>query len=218
MLAPLMLASYFMQQFRTRISKYQERLQRLFAEVEGEEQADDDDEVAGAEEDATEIQEEVSDTEQEGDSSEEEEIAEKKGKCVYFLGRDKTSQWNKHCPSKKVFFPEEILRIIVENTNKFITSISENYSTERDAMPTDIVEIKALLGLVYLSGVLKSSRLNVDELWDKNGCGVERFRLTMSKQRFLFLLRSLRFDDRLTREERKQVDKLAPIRDTLAIL
>ncbi|KAK9731581.1 hypothetical protein QE152_g13529 [Popillia japonica] len=48
-----------------------------FAEVEGEEQADDDDEVAGAEEDATEIQEEVS-------------------------GRDKTSQWNKHCPSKKV--------------------------------------------------------------------------------------------------------------------
>ncbi|KAK9729947.1 Transposase IS4 [Popillia japonica] len=166
-----------------------ERLQRLFAEVEGEEQADDDDEVAGAEEDATEIQEEVSDTEQEGDSSEEEEIAEKKGKCVYFLGRDKTSQWNKHCPSKKVrtrkanivkhlpgvancakhtksvletwdlFFPEEILRIIVENTNKFITSISENYSRERDAMPTDIVEIKALLGLVYLSGVLKSSRL-----------------------------------------------------------
>ncbi|KAK9745797.1 hypothetical protein QE152_g6610 [Popillia japonica] len=99
--------------------------------------------VAGAEEDATEIQEEVSDTEQEGDSSEEEEIAEKKGKCVYFLGPDKTSQWNKHCPSKKVrtrkanivkhlpgvancakhtksvletwdlFFPEEILRIIV---------------------------------------------------------------------------------------------------------
>lgn len=222
-------------------------MQRLFAEVEGEEQADDDDEVAGAEEDATEIQEEVSDTEQEGDSSEEEEIAEKKGKCVYFLGRDKTSQWNKHCPSKKVrtrkanivnhlpgvancakhmksvletwdlFFPEEILRIIVENTNKFITSISENYSRERDAMPTDIVEIKALLGLVYLRGVLKSSRLNVDELWDKNGCGVERFRLTMSKQRFLFLLRSLRFDDRLTREERKQVDKLAPIRDILDI-
>ncbi|KAK9753755.1 Transposase IS4 [Popillia japonica] len=184
----------------------QERLQRLFAEVEGEEQADDDDEVAGAEEDATEIQEEVSDTEQEGDSSEEEEIAEKKGKCVYFLGRDKTSQWNKHCPSKKVrtrkanivkhlpgiancakhnivkhlpgiancakhtksvletwdlFFPEEILRIIVENTNKFITSISENYSRERDAMPTDILEMKALLGLVYLSGVLKSSRLKL---------------------------------------------------------
>ncbi|KAK9694545.1 hypothetical protein QE152_g33473 [Popillia japonica] len=47
--------------------KDQERLQRLFAEVEGKEQADDDDEVAGAEEDATEIQEEVSDTEQEGD-------------------------------------------------------------------------------------------------------------------------------------------------------
>ncbi|KAK9736304.1 hypothetical protein QE152_g12562 [Popillia japonica] len=56
--------------------KDQERLQRLFAEVEGKEQADDDDEVAGAEEDATEIQEEVSDTEQEGDSSEEEEIVD----------------------------------------------------------------------------------------------------------------------------------------------
>ncbi|KAB0804070.1 hypothetical protein PPYR_01040 [Photinus pyralis] len=35
----------------------------------------------------------------------------------------------------------------------------------------------------------------------------------MGKNRFLFLLQNLRFDDMETRDERKRVDKLAPIRD-----
>ncbi|KAK9708521.1 hypothetical protein QE152_g27164 [Popillia japonica] len=145
--------------------KDQERLQRLFAEVEGEEQADDDDEVAGAEEDATEIQEEVSDTEQEGDKNRPTMTTrlqvQKKMQLRYkkkFLIRSKkvipvkrkkvrTRKANivKHLPgvancakhTKSVletwdlFFPEQILRIIVENSNKFITSISENYSSPR---------------------------------------------------------------------------------------
>ena len=39
------------------------------------------------------------------------------------------------------------------------------------------------------------------------------FCLTMFINRMLFLLRNLRFDDAETRNERKNVDKLAPIRD-----
>lgn len=35
----------------------------------------------------------------------------------------------------------------------------------------------------------------------------------MSLQRFRFLLRHLRFDDKVTRDERKKLDKLCPIRD-----
>ncbi|XP_050307483.1 piggyBac transposable element-derived protein 4-like [Anthonomus grandis grandis] len=87
-----------------------------------------------------------------------------------------------------------------------------NYQRERDAKDTDILEIQALIELLYLSGVLKSNRLNIEEIWTQNGTGVELFRLTMSQCRFRFLLDHLRFDDLVTRDERKQTDKLAAIR------
>lgn len=57
----------------------------------------------------------------------------------------------------------------------------------------------------------------MNDLWDRNTIGIERFWLTMSKERFLFLLRHIRFDDKATREERKSVDKLAPIRQVFDI-
>ncbi|KAK3861560.1 hypothetical protein Pcinc_032472 [Petrolisthes cinctipes] len=42
--------------------------------------------------------------------------------------------------------------------------------------------------------------------------GAPMYRSTMSKERFAFLLRALRFDDRSTRQERVKEDRLAPIR------
>ncbi|KAB0805400.1 hypothetical protein PPYR_02396 [Photinus pyralis] len=98
-----------------------------------------------------------------------------------------------------------------------INRVADHFSRSRDAKPTDLVEIKALLGLLYLAGCLKSSRLSVEELWTTDGTGVERFWLTMSKERFLFLLRYLRFDDKETREQRRAIDKLAPIRNLFDI-
>lgn len=109
------------------------------------------------------------------------------------------------------------MEIIVKNTNKFIQLNAINFSKARDAKITDLVEVKALFGLLYLAGILRSSRLNVNDLWDRNTIGIERFWLTMSKERFLFLLRHIRFDDKATREERKSVDKLAPIRQVFDI-
>nr|XP_023026647.1 piggyBac transposable element-derived protein 4-like [Leptinotarsa decemlineata] len=111
------------------------------------------------------------------------------------------------------FFSDTILNIIVEYTNQHIQEKRVHYQRERDAKDTDLLETKAFLGLVYLCGVLKSSRLNLEELWDKNGTGVELFRLTMSKQRFCFLLQHIRFDDSTTLYARKKYDKLAPIRE-----
>lgn len=58
---------------------------------------------------------------------------------------------------------------------------TEHFSRERDTENTDLVEIKALLGLLYLAAILRSSRLNVDDIWDWHGIGVERFWLTMTK-------------------------------------
>ncbi|KAB0790393.1 hypothetical protein PPYR_15241, partial [Photinus pyralis] len=160
----------------------------------------------------------------------------------FFIGKDKLTKWSKiappsdrtraenimtHLPGPKTavkelkgaleilkhFFDSEMLKTIVECTNKHIEVEKENYTRERNAKETDVVEIQALISLLYLAGVLKSSRLNTEELWNNNGTGVEQFRLTMSKFRFQFLLQQLRFDDIATRTERRKIDKLAPIRD-----
>lgn len=80
-------------------------------------------------------------------------------------------------------------------------------------METDIDEIKALFGLLYLAGVLKAQHINLEELWSSEGVGPEIFRNVISQKRFYFLLRALRFDNVNTRIERRKLDKLAPIRE-----
>ncbi|KAJ8942867.1 hypothetical protein NQ314_009931, partial [Rhamnusium bicolor] len=110
----------------------------------------------------------------------------------------------------KYFINDEMVDLIVEHTNAYIDSVSDNFERERDARSTNITKIHALLCLLFDSGVLKANRLNL-ELWQSDGSGVEMFRLTMSIKHFKFLLRCLRFDNKQTREERKKIDKLAPI-------
>ena len=95
-----------------------------------------------------------------------------------------------------------MLEIVVEDTNLYISDLGAGYVRERKAKPTDLCEIKALFGLLYLAGTLKSGRLNTKELWDRNGVGVERFWLVMSRDCFHFLLRCLRFDNLETREKK----------------
>lgn len=199
-----------------------------------------DDQSDEDEEDRLEITNYNSDTDQ--DISDEEVPAED-SPGPYFLGKDQKSQWMKHVPRKNVktrseniikhlpgakavtrnlrsrleiwqhFIDFDIIRQIVVYTNQHIETVQSKYSRDRDCRLTDVSEIQALIGLLYLSGVTKSSRLNVDELWSKLGTGIEIFRLAMGKNRFLFLLQHLRFDNLETRSERMKMDKLAPIRD-----
>lgn len=90
--------------------------------------------------------------------------------------------------------------------------VRENYVRPRDALYTNFDEIRALFGLLYMEGILKSSHVNASDLWSNDGFAPELFRLVISINRFRFLLRVIRFDDINTREDRKRVDKLAPIR------
>lgn len=115
------------------------------------------------------------------------------------------------------FVNKEIINIIVTSTNKYITSVANNFSRERDAHTTDETEIRALFGLLYLAGICHGNRINREDLWRRDGYGVDRFHLTMSERRFKFLLRCIRFDDKATRLERLSLDKLAPIRDIFEI-
>lgn len=114
--------------------------------------------------------------------------------------------------SWKLFFPDSLIEKIVEYTNIWIAKNKGQFTRERDAKETDHIEINAVLGLLFLAGVLRSSHTRLEDLWANDGLGIEYFRSTMSIKRFKFLLRAIRFDDIRTRRQRKATDKLAPIR------
>lgn len=157
-----------------------------------------------------------------------------------FLGKDKKTKWRKHPGNKRVrtraenlvthlpgvkgvarekkkfcdiwecFITEQMLELIVMNTNLNIELHADPLN--RTYRKTDILEIKALLGLLYIAGKFRNNHLNARDLFRKNGTSLEIFRLTMSYERFKFLLAFIRFDDKRTRAERQMIDKLAPIR------
>ncbi|UYV72085.1 hypothetical protein LAZ67_9001767 [Cordylochernes scorpioides] len=160
----------------------------------------------------------------------------------YYIGKDQKTKWKKALPPKNVrtrskniithlpgvkgearnaksifdcwnlFIDDNILECIVTNTNIYIWNIQQNYSREIDANLTNLHEIKALLGIIYFLGVMKANKLNTDDAWARDSTGFELCRIAMSENRFRFLLRVIRFDDKATRNERLRQDKLAAVR------
>lgn len=159
-----------------------------------------------------------------------------------YIGRDNVTTWNIHRPNQRrrrqqrnillhlpgvkahargatkveevwqLFFPDTVLEEITLHTNQRLNIIRQNHTRESDVVGTNIQEMKALIGLLYLAGRMRASHTNVVDLWDTDGTGVELFRLVMPYKRFYLLLRALRFDDAATRQVRRVQDKLAPIR------
>nr|CAI5831227.1 unnamed protein product [Callosobruchus analis] len=112
-----------------------------------------------------------------------------------------------------VLLDDEILSVIVTHTNQEIVRKTQNIANLQSYQdPTTIVEIKALIGLLYKAGVKRNSGLNVFELWSLRD-GESIFRMTMPLNRFKFLISALRLDDKSTRDTRKKQDKLAAIRE-----
>uniref|UniRef100_A0A1B6LU83 PiggyBac transposable element-derived protein domain-containing protein n=1 Tax=Graphocephala atropunctata TaxID=36148 RepID=A0A1B6LU83_9HEMI len=122
---------------------------------------------------------------------------------------------NCHSPLEawKLFFNDDTIQSIVTNTNKYLEKIRPKYRRGRDCKETNPDELLSFIGLLYLSGVLKSSHVNLQDLWKKDITTPNCFRMTMGINRFKILLRSLRFDDIDTRLERKRTDRLAPVRE-----
>ncbi|XP_030758825.1 piggyBac transposable element-derived protein 4-like [Sitophilus oryzae] len=117
-----------------------------------------------------------------------------------------------------LFLDDSIINIIVTSTNIYIDKIRSKFARERDARYTDSIEIRSFIGLLYLIGTLRSSRKNLSKLWDNSrGNGLEACYLTMSEKRFRFLIRCLRFDNIQDRPARRELDKLAAIREVLEL-
>lgn len=110
-------------------------------------------------------------------------------------------------------FDNDMLYHIVSCTNKYIQKKKNDFSRERDSNDTNIDEIKAFIGVLYICGAMKSSHNNTGDIWAKDGTGLDIVMCTMSKSRFHFLLQVIRFDDISTRAIRKQIDKITHVRE-----
>ena len=64
-------------------------------------------------------------------------------------------------------------------------------------------------------GFLHGGRMNIHDFWSTDGLGTECFPVTMALRSFRFLLKCIRFDDVMSRQQRRKNDKLAAIRDLM---
>ncbi|KAL4113154.1 hypothetical protein QTP88_016830 [Uroleucon formosanum] len=178
-----------------------------------------------------------------GTSSDDEEVNDASTSNNFYFSKDKNTKWNKkpikvsgrtrqhniitHLPGVKgiaknaktphdtfkLYFDEELMNILVLNTNIYILKIRVNYKRVADAQDTDIIELTAFIGLLLMSGVYRAAHLNIEELWDEDGPSI--FSLTMSYKLFLFLYLCIRFDNINSRDERKKTVKLAAVREII---
>lgn len=118
----------------------------------------------------------------------------------------------------KLFITGTVIKLITSSTNIYIEQLRNRFERSRDARSTNEREISAVIGILFLIGTLRCGRKNLRKIWDNSrGNGLESCYLAMSRNRFQFLLRCLRFDDVKTRGERRELDKLAPIRELFEI-
>jgi len=227
-----------------RLRQLYEEVETDNEEVENMSESDDD---SIADENFVLERDHATDTEQEAtdEESEEGESVSEESRSAYYYGKDGT-KWRKEAPPLNVrtrsrniithlpgvtgvarnasttvqcfmLFFDDILPIIIENTNIFIRANAHKYANKYDTKDTDECEIKALLGLLYLAGSQHGGRKNLLEFYGTDGLGAEIFPATMAFRRVRFLLRCLRFDDINTRKERKALDKLAPVRSMVEV-
>ncbi|XP_058983469.1 piggyBac transposable element-derived protein 4-like [Musca domestica] len=111
----------------------------------------------------------------------------------------------------KVFFTDEIISEIVQWTNAEIylnRRIDNASATFRD---TCADEIRAVLGILTLTAALNNNHLSTDDLFNNTYCGT-LYTATMSRDRFDFLIRYLRMDDKALRPALRPTDAFAPVR------
>lgn len=85
---------------------------------------------------------------------------------------------------------DDIINTIVEHTNEKINQLPAAYGDNaldcQFTNHTDKIELEAFIGLLYLSGVLKSNHEDVESLFATDGTGRNIFRSTMTLMRFFF--------------------------------
>ena len=107
----------------------------------------------------------------------------------------------------KLFITDNILNEICHHTNaecsSHIPKLWKDINTE---------ELFVFLGLCTASGVLRTRKEPVAQLWKTNAAYARPiFCATMARDRFFQIICVIHFDDKTTRNQQQSTDKLAPI-------
>ena len=133
------------------------------------------------------------------------------------------SREGKQCTAVKQLFDrfitaEMINRIVRFMNQKIAKIVAEHPHWQRSrkytstyTKPTDAVEIPALFGLMYTRAVTRQNLVSVKQLFQHIYANPV-FKSIMSKNRFVFLMGIIQFDDLESREERWESDRFAAIR------
>ncbi|KAK9727597.1 Transposase IS4 [Popillia japonica] len=111
-----------------------------------------------------------------------------------------------------IFIDEQMLDGMVKWTNQQIEEKTHEWDMSPYYQPTNSVELKAVLGLLYLVRVFRNKHRLLKDFWKTDGAGLKIFRVTMAPRRFEFLLTCLRFANKENRTQRREMDKWATIR------
>lgn len=109
-----------------------------------------------------------------------------------FKLRKRKLEVRKHCSRPKnawqLLFTDDLLELIVASTNDNIVTNGKSFSES-----TSVSEIKALIGILYLHGIMRPTHQKSTDLWNSE-CGVPCVRNVMKYERFKFLLQNMSFD------------------------
>jgi hypothetical protein len=106
---------------------------------------------------------------------------------------------------------EEMCYHVLRCTNIKVKSLN-NPPYPRNQCPFTYVELQACLSVLIRAGVDRDNFTDLHDLWNVQESR-PFYRATISLQRFKFFLRTVRFDDIRTREDRRRNDSLAAFRE-----
>lgn len=110
-----------------------------------------------------------------------------------------------------IFMTDDIVEEITKWTNVEIQLKVQGPNTKATFKSTTCEEIRAVIGILSLTAAMKDNHLTTIELFDCSYSG-NRHIAAMSRDRFDFLIRCLRMDDKSLRQELKSSDTFVPIR------
>lgn len=154
-------------------------------------------------------------------------IAPKKGKkkVSEFIRQDKgLTDKSKNVLSVidcfRIFISSDIIEMIIKYSNQRAKTFINLYNDKHENklpewVDIDRTELDAFFGILILTGRFREARESVHNIWSIKNQSLSRpvYRAIMSRNRFIDILRFIRFDDLNTRVQRKEQDKLAPLRD-----
>ena len=115
------------------------------------------------------------------------------------------------------YLPEEIIRHVLRHTNRKAHDLMQGMREKPNHFSLfSYSEFIACLGILIRSGSDRSGLTSLDDLWS-NIHGKPYYRAVISKNRFKFFLRVIRFDNYRTRSQRIQNDRLAAVSEIWAM-